>query len=88
MKYTKKKHITPLRNLNAQSVSLRSLITAHNVGVLNMQRCKKTFRKKRHIKNTQKRKYFGGTEKDKTITLPEDSIHKILNSIHPSFHIK
>jgi hypothetical protein len=31
---------TPLRILNAQSVSPRSLITAHEVGVLNVQRCK------------------------------------------------
>jgi len=29
-----------LRNLNAQSVSPCSLITADNVGVLNVQRCK------------------------------------------------
>jgi predicted Zn-dependent peptidase len=32
--------ITPLRISNAQSVSPCSLITAHNVGVLNVQRCK------------------------------------------------
>ena len=31
---------TPLRIYNAQSVSPRSLITAHKVGVLNVQRCK------------------------------------------------
>jgi hypothetical protein len=32
---------TPLRIYNAQSVSPRSLITAHFVGVLNVQRCNK-----------------------------------------------
>jgi len=32
--------ITPLHTENAQSVSPRSLITAHEVGVLNVQRCK------------------------------------------------
>jgi len=31
---------TPLHIENAQSVSPRSLITAHEVGVLNVQRCK------------------------------------------------
>jgi superfamily II RNA helicase len=39
--------ITPLRILNAQSVSPRSLITAHEVGVLNVQRCKPLVNKKR-----------------------------------------
>jgi len=34
-------NITPLHICNAQSVSPRSLITAHNVGVLNEQRCNK-----------------------------------------------
>ena len=38
---TKNENITPLRTLrvNAQSASPRSLITAHEVGVLNVQRC-------------------------------------------------
>jgi hypothetical protein len=33
--------ITPFRITNAQSVSRRSLITAHKVGVLNVKRCNK-----------------------------------------------
>jgi hypothetical protein len=39
-------------------------------------------RKNSHKKTAKTRKYFGGVG---TI-LPEDSIHKILSSIHPNFH--
>jgi type I restriction-modification system DNA methylase subunit len=53
---------------------------------------KRTFRKKSINKNTQKHKYIGGSQtnklpgEEKTITLSEDSIKKILDTIHPNFH--
>jgi hypothetical protein len=48
---------TPLRIYNAQSVSPRSLLTAHKVGVLNVQRCnKRTIKKKKNKKNKKNTK--------------------------------